>query len=208
MEGNDSDNNGVDYNGDHSFNGTGHVNDPQTRDFLAPTNRWPHGGGSGLFPDVTQTFSGSSSFNHSRLGLESLDLNAGEDWSQVHVYVGYIQGDNEVPPMTPPPVCVRSHNVACNLGLDAGIAGEGRRAGTGDTSVRGGFVPPPTCPRGGSSGASGRRRGHSARVRGPGLAIEDDNFNPDYNSQALRVPVQMSVPFFLLYCLLLVHLHA
>jgi hypothetical protein len=38
MEGDDSDNNDIGYNGDHGFDGAGHVNDPQTRDFLAPAN--------------------------------------------------------------------------------------------------------------------------------------------------------------------------
>ena len=91
------------YNGDHGIDGAGHGNDTCTRDFLAPGNPWGHAGGSGLFPDAAQTFSGSSRFNQSRLGLESLDLNAGEDWTQMQTYAGYIRGDNEVPPWLPPP---------------------------------------------------------------------------------------------------------
>jgi hypothetical protein len=179
MEGDDSDNNGAGYNGHHGLDDVDHGNDPPTRDFLAPANRWSDGGGSGLFPDTARPFSGSSSFNHSRLRFESLDLNAGEDWTQVEAYAGYIRGENEVPPMAPPPIRVR------NLGSDPASTGEGRRAGTAGTTVRGGFVPPPTCRWGGSSGMSGHRRGCSARVRGPGPAIEDDNFNPDFNSQGL-----------------------
>ncbi|XP_066320365.1 uncharacterized protein [Miscanthus floridulus] len=82
MEGHDGDDmNGAGYNGDHGIDGTTHGNDARTRDFLAPVNPWCHAGGSGLFPDAAQTFSGSSSFNQSWLGLESLDLNSGEDWT-------------------------------------------------------------------------------------------------------------------------------
>ena len=104
MEGHDGDDmNGAGYNGDHGIDGAGHGNDARTRDFLAPGNPWGHAGGSGLFPDAAQTFSGSSRFNQSWLGLESLDLNAGEDWPQMQAYAGYIRGDNEVPPWLPPP---------------------------------------------------------------------------------------------------------
>ena len=160
MEGHDGDDmNGAGYNGDHGIDGAGHGNDARTRDFLTPGNPWGHAGGSGLFPDAAQTFSGSSSFNQSRLGLESLDLNGGEDWPQMQAYAGYIRGDNEVPPMAPTPIRVTSHNTA--------IAG-------GGTSVGGGFVPPLSPPRGGTSG---RRRGHSVRVHGPRPTILDDNFN-------------------------------
>jgi len=84
MEGHDgNDMNGAGYNGDHGIDGVGHGYDACTRDFLAPGNPWGHAGGSGLLPDAAQTFSGSSSFNQSRLGLQSLDLNVGEDWAQM-----------------------------------------------------------------------------------------------------------------------------
>ena len=198
MEGHDGDDmSGAGYNGDHGIDGAGHGNDTCTRAFLAPGNPWGHAGGSGLFPDAAQTFSGSSRFNQFRLGLESLDLNAGEDWPQMQAYAGYIRGDNEVPPMAPTPIRVPSRNIARNLGSNTGIAGGGGQgAGMGGTSVGGGFVPPLSPPRG---GASGRRRGRSARVRGPGPAILDDNFNQDDNTHAPRVPVQIPLPFSLIF---------
>jgi len=190
---------GAGYNGDHGIDGAGHGNDARTRDFLAPGNPWGHAGGSDLLPDAAQTFSGSSSFNQYRLGLQSLDLNAGEDWTQMQAYAGYIRGDNEVPPMAPTPIRVPSRNIARNLGSNTGIAGGGGQgAGMGGTSVGGGFVPPLSRPWG---GMSGHRRGHSARVRGPGPAILDDNFNQDNNTQAPRVLVQMPLPFSLNFCL-------
>ena len=102
--------------------------------------------------------------------------------------------------MAPTPIRVPSRNSARNLGSNTGIAGGGGQgAGMGGTSVGGGFVPPLSPPRG---GAGGRRRGRSARVRGPGPAILDDNFNQDDNTHAPRVPVQIPLPFSLIFCLL------
>ena len=84
MEGHDGgDFNGAGYSGDHGIDGAGQGNDARTRDFLAPGNPWGHAGGRRLFPDAAQTISASSRFNQSRMGLESLDLNAGEDWPQM-----------------------------------------------------------------------------------------------------------------------------
>jgi hypothetical protein len=104
--------------------------------------------------------------------------------------------------MAPTPIRVSSRNVACNLGCNTSIADEGGQgASTSGTSVGGDSVPPLSRPWGGASGTSGRRRGRSARVRRPGLAILDDNFNQDDNTQAPRVPVQMPLPFSLIFCL-------
>ena len=101
--------------------------------------------------------------------------------------------------MAPTPIRVPSRNIARNLGSNTGIAGgAGQGAGMGGTSVGGGFVPPLSRPRG---GASSRRRGRNARVRRPGLAILDDNFNQDDNTHAPRVSVQMPLPFSLIFCL-------
>ena len=69
----------------------------------------------------------------------------------------------------------------------------------GGTSVGGGFVPPLSQPW---VGASGHRRGRSARVRGPGPAMLDDNFNDDDNTHGPRGSVQILVPFSLIFCLL------
>jgi len=135
------------------------------------------------------------------MGLESLDLNAGEDWPQMQAYTSYIRGDNEVPPMAPTPIRVTSRNTARNVGSNTCIAGGGTSVagGMGATSVGGAFVPPLSPPRG---GAGGRRRGRSARVRGPGPAMLDDNFNDDDNTHGPRGSVQIPLPFSLIFCLL------
>jgi hypothetical protein len=96
----------------------------------------------------------------------------------VQAYVGYIWGDNEVTPMAPPPLCPHSHSVARNLGFQPPRNDvRGGRAGTrGPTSSAGvgGAVSPQPC----ASGGSGRPRGRSSRLHGPGSAIADDNFDP------------------------------
>lgn len=101
--------------------------------------------------------------------------------------------------MAPPPVHVPSSNLARNHEWNAGIAdGVGEGAGTGAE----GFVPPVSRPWGRASGASGCRRGRSAQVREQGPAILDNNFQPDDNIPAPRVPVQMPVPSIFMFCLL------
>jgi hypothetical protein len=87
--------------GSHGYDAEGDGEEARTWDLMAPPSHWRQGRTSGLFPSSAEPGVGSSSFTKSRPGLDSMDLNAGAGWEDMHQYTGFLHGDNVVPPCLP-----------------------------------------------------------------------------------------------------------
>lgn len=98
-----------------------------TRDFFATTTHW-FGGGAG---DMLGGRSGSTTINSTHLGLETLDINSGQQWPEMQLYSDFLRSGTEDTPMGPPPVQVPPRTAFRNLGFGLLPSGSGRGAATG-----------------------------------------------------------------------------
>jgi hypothetical protein len=137
---------GDDFNSGRNGNlATSYGNDDGTRNFLAGANPVFTFGLYEGFTDPLQPYSGLTSVNPPRRGMESLDLNGSTGWADMEAYEGILRSGPEgshkaLTPMRVPPR--RNLNLQPPRSTGNGGAGKGTGGRATSEAVGGAHVPP------------------------------------------------------------------
>jgi len=174
-----------------------------TRDFLSQSAAYSGSAGYRAYGGAPYGGPSSSSRTSSLLGMDALDLNAGDPWARSNAYEdtvgsGAEDGGNGSEYPTHPPLRLPSRSASGTLGLRA--ARQGARGGGGLARAPSrSLVPTGRCGRGplmprhrdAAGGSAGGSRGRGARRRGPAAAASDDNEAAMEDDAPPQVPVQL-----------------
>ncbi|KAL6840952.1 hypothetical protein ACP4OV_029212 [Aristida adscensionis] len=158
--------------------------DSEARDFFAPPSPAPPvagSGGYGAYGPGGSSIYGSSSSHSSRLRLDELDLNAGDQWAGLDLCGGHHLAAGVDPRLGGPPPFIPPQGASRSLAFDGlasgGHGGHGPSPLGSSPPLPGGISPPlpplqaPVAAVGGGVAPVPRRRGGRRSGRGAGINI-------------------------------------